>query len=286
MILAVCNSPQYKSLPPSQIVPRLADKGAYIASEASFYRVLRAHGQNNHRGRARAARKVAKPRAWTATGPGEVWSWDITFLPTAVRGQFYRLYMMIDIYSRMIVGWEVHSDESSEHAAELLTKACLKHRVNPNQLALHSDNGSPMKGATMLATLQKLGVVPSFSRPSVSNDNPYSEAAFKTLKYTPAYPKQPFADITEARQWVHRFVTWYNTEHRHSGIKFVTPQQRHEGQDHAILKARAAVYAAAKRERPSRWCSRATRNWTPVGAVPLNPDKPGVSAKETTRLAA
>src|SRR5690606_23701323 len=158
----------------------------------------------------------------------------------------------------------------TSHAATLISKACLRHHVGRDQLVLHSDNGSPMKGATMLAALQNLGVVPSFSRPSVSNDNPYSEAAFRTLKYVPTYPKQPFGNITEARQWVQRFVDWYNTEHRHSGIQFVTPQQRHQGQDKALLKARATVYETAKAARPERWRGRAVRNWTPIGAVWLN----------------
>src|SRR5690554_4707675 len=241
-IVQVCNSEPYKSLPPTQIVPKLADQGRYIASESSFYRVLKAYGQNNRRGRAKPPRTVARPKAWQATGPRQVWSWDITYLPTAVRGQFYRLYMVVDLYSRLITGWEIHPDETSAHAAELIRKACLRHQVNGNHLALHSDNGGPMKGATLLATLQNLGVVPSFSRPSVSNDNPYSESLFKTLKYTPAYPKKPFEDIAQARQWVRRFVAWYNTEHCHSGIKFVTPQQRHHGQDKAILQARKRIY--------------------------------------------
>ncbi|WP_254046998.1 IS3 family transposase, partial [Pusillimonas sp. T2] len=209
-ILAVCNSADYESLPPSQIVPRLADQGIYIASESSFYRVLKAHGQLNRRGRAQPPRPIAAPKAWLAIAPNQVWTWDITFLPSAVRGQFYRLYLILDVYSRLIVGWEIHTEELAMHAATLIDKACLRHGVRRDQLVLHSDNGSPMKGATMLATLQKLGVVPSFSRPSVSNDNPYSEALFKTLKYTPAYPRRRFADIDQARAWVHRFVTWYN----------------------------------------------------------------------------
>lgn len=281
-IVNVCNSPEYKSLPPSQIVPRLADQGAYIASESSFYRVLKARGQDNRRGRAQAPRTVAKPKAWAATAPNQVWSWDITYLPTAVRGQFHRLYLVMDIYSRMIVGWEVHAEELATHAAQLMDKACLRHHIAKDQLVLHADNGGPMKGATMLATLQKLGVVPSFSRPSVSNDNPYSESAFKTLKYTPAYPLQPFASLDEARQWVQRFVTWYNTEHRHSGIQFVTPQQRHEGKDHALLEARTVVYEAAKCTMPERWRNRDVRDWAPVKTVWLNPDKPAAESTPVT----
>lgn len=273
-IVNTCNQPEFQNLPPSQIVPGLADRGTYLASESSFYRVLKERDQNHRRGRAKSPRHVAKPRAWEATGPGQVWTWDITYLPTVVRGQFYRLYLMMDVYSRLIVGWEVHPDELADHAAELMKRACLRHHVAPGQRVLHADNGGPMKGATMLAMLQKLGVVPSFSRPSVSNDNPYSEALFRTVKYTPAYPAGPFPDLDAARQWVARFVTWYNTKHRHSGIRFVTPLQRHEGKDTALLNARKTVYETAKAVHPDRWRGRATRNWTPVGTVWLNPDHP------------
>lgn len=272
-ILAVCNSAEYQSLPPSQIVPCLADQGVYLASESTFYRVLREHGQAHRRGRAQPPRAVPRPRAWVAYAPLQTWSWDITFLPTAVRGQFYRLYIVMDIYSRMIVGWEIHLDERAEHAAALISKACLRHGVQRNKLVLHADNGSPMKGATMLATLQRLGIMPSFSRPTVSDDNPYSEALFRTLKYTPAYPKKPFASIEQARQWVQRFVTWYNTEHRHSAIKFVTPAQRHYGHEAALMARRRMVYEAAKQAKPQRWKGRATRDWQPVAEVWLNPEK-------------
>ena len=154
--------------------------------------------------------------------------------------------MVLDVYSRYIVGWEVHENESSEHASVLIKKASIKQNINPNQLVLHSDNGSPMKGATMLATLQKLGIVPSFSRPSVSDDNPYSESLFRTLKYTPAYPSKPFTSIEQARAWVYKFVYWYNSEHRHSALQFVTPAQRHYGQDKDLLEQRSQVYEQAK----------------------------------------
>ncbi len=285
-ILAVCNSAEHQSLPPSQIVPRLADQGIYIASESSFYRVLRTQDQVHHRGRAATPHVPERPQAWMATAPGQVWSWDITFLPAAVRGEFYRLYLVLDVFSRMIVGWEIHHNESAEYAAALIGKACLRHCIRRDQLVLHSDNGSPMKGATMLATLQKLGVVPSFSRPSVSDDNPYSEALFRTLKYTPAYPRKRFGDIDQARAWVQRFVAWYNTEHRHSGIRFVTPAQRHAGLDRQILANRTAVFEAAKQAHPARWRSRAVRNWTRVDTVWLNPEKLHQESPETIRRAA
>lgn len=269
-ILAVCNQVEYRSLPPSQIVPRLADEGRYIASEASFYRVLREADQVHRRGRGSAPRTVAKPKGFKATGPNQVWSWDITFLASSVRGAFYRLYLVLDIYSRKIVGWEVHENESADHASLMIRKTCLAEGIHRDGLVLHADNGGPMKGATMLATLQKLGVVPSFSRPSVSNDNPYSERIFRTLKYAPTYPSKAFESITAAREWVYDFVHWYNDEHRHSAIRFVTPNQRHRTEDQAILAQRDEVYKAARRENPKRW-SGDTRNWDHVAEVWLNP---------------
>jgi transposase InsO family protein len=269
-IIETCNRPEYASLPPAQIVPALADKGEYIASESSFYRVLREANQVRHRGKAQPPRKVAKPKAHRADGPNQVWSWDITYLASTVLGMFFRLYLVMDIYSRKIVGWEVHESESAEHAAILIEKACWAEQVRQDGLVLHSDNGSPMKGATMLAKLQKLGIMPSFSRPSVSNDNPYSESLFGTLKYTPAYPAKPFESLEAARDWVHQFVRWYNEQHRHSGLRYVTPSERHGEQDIAILERRKAVYELAKLRRPERW-SGPTRNWNTVGSVWLNP---------------
>jgi putative transposase len=270
-ILQTCNEPAYRSLPPSQIVPRLADESIYLGSESSFYRVLREADQLHHRGRSQAARKRSKPQGYKASGPNQVWSWDITYLAATIVGMFYRLYLVMDIYSRKIVGWEVHENETAEHASVVIRKACLAQGVSERGLVLHSDNGSPMKGATMLATLQRLGVVPSFSRPSVSNDNPYSESLFGTLKYTPAYPTKPFESLEGARQWVHEFVQWYNHEHRHSAIQFVTPAERHRGDDEAILAKRQTVYEAAKRRNPERWSGK-TRNWEPAGEVWLNPE--------------
>jgi putative transposase len=277
-ILTVCNRPEYQSLPPSQIVPRLADTGEYLASESSFYRVLREVDQANRRGRAQAPRTVAKPRGFQATGPNQVWSWDITFLASSIRGAFYRLYLVLDIFSRKVVAWEVHENESADHASVLIRKACLAEGIHEDGLVLHADNGGPMKGATMLATLQNLGVVPSFSRPSVSDDNPYSESLFRTLKYAPAYPSKPFESIGAARQWVHGFVQWYNNKHRHSAIRYVTPNQRHSGVDAELLKQREAIYEAARQRNPQRWSGK-TRNWNPVTVVWLNPPKENQTEK-------
>lgn len=270
-MLSVANSAAFQSLPPSQIVPALADRGEYIASESSFYRVLRQVDQLAHRGRSKPRTHTA-PKAHAASGPNQVWSWDITYLATTVQGVFFYLYLMLDIYSRKIVGWEVFEQESSDHAATVFRKAYLREGVAGDELVLHSDNGSPMKGATMLATLQRLGVIPSFSRPSVSNDNPYSEALFKTLKYHPIYPSKPFDTLAQARDWVLQFQHWYNEQHRHSALQFVTPGQRHRGEAEAIIAQRQRVYEAAKRRHPERW-SGSTRDWALPQVVWLNPAK-------------
>ena len=187
-----------------------------------------------------------------------------------MRGKFYYLYLVVDVWSRMIVGWAVHDEESAELASALILEASFRHDVNPEQLTLHSDNGGPMKGATMLATLQWLEIIPSFSRPSVSNDNAYSEALFKTLKYRPEYPSAPFENIEGTEEWVEEFVQWYNFKHRHSGILFVTPVSRHHGEDKVILKNRKEVYEEARKRNPSRWASGKTRNWEPISEVTLN----------------
>ena len=199
-----------------------------------------------------------------------MWSWDITYLRSALRGQYYFLYLVVDVWSRKIVAWDVSLQESSEIAAAMIARATQENGVDRDQLVIHSDNGGPMKGATLLATLQALGIVPSFSRPRVYDDNPYSEALFRTLKYRPEYPSLPFGSLAEARGWVEGFVRWYNTEHRHSAIRFVTPQARHAGVESQILLKRKEVYEEAKRRNPARW-SGSTRNWSPIAEVILNP---------------
>jgi putative transposase len=270
-LLCIVNQPQYASLSPAKIVPLLADKGVYLASESTFYRLLKAERQLRHRHISKP-RRVHKPRALRAVAANQIYSWDITYLSTAIAGRFFYLYLIMDVYSRKIVGWQVYERESAEYASDVLEASCQEEGVKKNQVTLHSDNGSPMKGATMLATLQRLGVIPSFSRPGVSNDNPYSEALFRTLKYTPMYPQQPFATLQIAREWVSTFVKWYNNEHLHSGIKFVTPVQRHKGLDEAILQHRNIVYLKAKSMFPHRW-SKNTRNWNKDKEVLLNPEK-------------
>ena len=269
-VVAVLTSRRYAGLSPKQLVPQLADEGLYLASESTMYRL-----QRRHRLRAVRPPMVRRSvnrasRVHRATGPNQVWSWDITWLPTLTRGRYLHLYLMMDVWSRRIVGWTVEERESSEIAAALFAQACRDGAVDPIGLVLHSDNGPAMRGSTMLATLQQLGVVPSFSRPHVADDNPYSESLFRTLKHTPAYPPRHFESLAEARRWVGRFVAWYNGEHRHSAIRFVTPDERHLGLESAVLSSRAALYERACSANPERW-TRGTRDWSPVAEVVLNP---------------
>lgn len=242
-----------------------------MASESSFYRILKSEGQLKHRGRARQRRKATKPNAHVAYGPNQVWSWDITFLPSRVKGQFFYLYLVQDLYSRFGVVWEVHEKECGQLASELVQKAMFREQCYLNPPVLHSDNGAAMKSQTLLAKLYDLGITPSRSRPSVSDDNAYVESMFRTLKYCPIWPSQGFASLDEARSWVQQFMRWYNHEHKHSQIRFVTPAERHHGKDTKILGQRKEVYAAARERHPERW-SGPQRNWEPVGPVALNPN--------------
>ncbi len=271
LALSVINSKEYKDLPPSQIVPLLADKGEYICSESSLYRIMHDDKQQNHRGRSKEPKH--KPiSTHVANGPNQVWCWDITWLPGPAKGIYYYLYLMLDLFSRKIVGWEIHEEETSENASTLIRKIHLHEKVGVKPLVLHSDNGSPMKGASLLETLHKLNVASSYSRPRVSNDNAYAESIFRTCKYRPDYPYKGFADITEAREWVLKFARWYNYEHKHSGLKFISPIQRHEGKDGEIMLQRELVYEAAKARHPERWSGK-VRNWDLKDVVYLNPEK-------------
>jgi transposase InsO family protein len=267
-VLEVVNSPELCDLSPHQIVPELADQGIYLASERTIYRLLAEESQLSHRQRSRAP-VHERPRGYVAHGPNEVWSWDITYLLSPVRGQFFYLYLILDVWSRKIVGAQVYGRECMSLAAELFERSCAREGVDPSRLVLHADNGGPMKGSTMLATLHRLEVEASFSRPRVSDDNPYSEALFRTLKYRPEYPPECFETLEHAQEWVDRFEYWYNHVHRHSALRFVTPEQRHSGRESEILASRQAVYEQARERHPERW-SGPLRNWEPVGAVCLN----------------
>jgi transposase InsO family protein len=278
-VLRVANEPRFAEVPPARIVPMLADEGVYVASESSVHRVLRAAGQAGHRGRAKAAQRVRPPTTHVASGPNQVWCWDMTYLPALVSGRWYYLYLILDLFSRKILGWEVHEEDSADYAAHLVRRTALAEGVLGalSKPVLHGDNGATLKATTVLAMLHWLGIAPSYSRPRVSDDNAYAESLFRTAKYRPEYPARGFATLADARRWAAQFVAWYNTEHRHSGIGYVTPAQRHDGHDHAVLGARHVLYLRARERNPRRWSGR-TRNWTPVAAVTLNPERESVAS--------
>lgn len=272
-ILNTCNQQEFKSLPPSQIVPILADRSVYIGSESTFYRVLKMNDMQHHRGKSK--KPCIRPiSTHCAVAPNEVWMWDITWLPGPAKGIYYYLYLILDLFSRKVVAWEIWKEESAENASVLVRRGIMseKRLVHSKPLVLHSDNGSPMKGSSLLETLYALGITPSRSRPRVSNDNPYAESIFKTCKYRPNFPLKGFSNLEEAREWVLSFVRWYNREHRHSGLNFLTPEQRHTGKDKEIFENRRKVYEAAKAAHPERWSGN-TRDWSLDDIVWLNPER-------------
>ena len=275
-VLQTCMTARFADMPPTQIVPILADEGTYLASESSFYRILKANQCQHHRGRARL-RRPREPKRHVAHRPRAVWCWDVTYLPSTVRGMFFYLFAAIDLYSRKIVAWEVYESEGGDQAAEFIERAKWREGVHDGMVILHSDNGAAQRSFTLQAKLRDLGIEPSYSRPGVSNDNPHIESWFRTAKYVPSYPHKGFASIEAARQWVLRLVTWYNTEHRHREIGYVTPEQRHNGHSAEVLQARRELYERARAAHPERW-RRKTRSWTEPDHVWLNPPQKGAKA--------
>jgi len=265
-IVQISCSREFRDTSPNVIVAILAERGQYVASERTFYRVLRSEGLMTRRGRAKAPERK-RPDELTADAPNQVWSWDISALPSFVHGLFFRLYLMLDIWDRSIVGWAVHDVEDGVLAGDMLRETCTRLGIEPKSIVLHMDNGAAMTSAEFLSALHAWGR-PSYSRPGVSDDNPFSESIFKTAKYCPAYPGR-FATIEEVRAWVAAFVEWYNYHHRHSGIGFVTPMERRTGKDIAVLDARRATYRAAQARHPERW-ARHTRKWDSERTVTLN----------------
>jgi transposase InsO family protein len=276
-VLRVVNEPRFASLPPTQIVPRLADEGRYLASESTMYRILRVEQQLTHRGNARVPIKRSPPRH-CARAPNQLWCWDITYLPGPIQGTFFFLYLVLDVYSRKIVAHEVHEQESADDAAALIELAMLRERLSGAPLVVHQDNGSPMKGSTYVAKLHELGITASYSRPSVSDDNAYAESLFRTCKYRPDYPGA-FASLDEARIWALRFERWYNHAHKHRNLKFVSPAERHHGADHTIFARRVDVYEHARAKHPARWRGR-IRDWSLPKEVWLNRPASEIALRE------
>ena len=268
VIQAAC-SDEYRHMNPWEIVAVLAERQIYLASERTFYRILRKKDLLHHRGNTKAPSRHGKPKELIATGEDQVWSWDITWMRSNVVGLFFYAYIFIDIFTRDIVGWEVSDIESDEVSSAMIRRMSREH--NLEYLNLHSDRGNPMKGATMLMTMYSLGVIPSLSRPRVSDDNPYSEALFRTVKYHRSYPGH-FNCIEDAREWLAGFVHWYNTEHLHSGIGYVTPASRRDGSAQGVIDRRNETYMRAFLSHPERWANK-PKLWATPNVVRLNPEK-------------
>ncbi len=266
-IIDICCNKEYKDKNPYYIHANLLDKGIYIASTSSFYRVLREEGLLKHRRNSRPAYKHNRPPERKATGPNQVWCWDITWIKTDVRGVFLFGYVIIDIWDRSIVKWSIHDREDDSLARELFEMA-VRDNGHPD-VFIHSDNGNPMKGVSLLAFFEMLGLSNSYSRPRVSNDNPFIESLFKTLKYHVSYPKA-FADIEEARKWFADFVDVYNNRHCHSGLHFMTPNAVRSGQYKRIVRNRNSVMMAAYSRNPHRW-SKQVKQFPAEHIVYLNP---------------
>ena len=285
-VLATINDPEYADLTPAQIVARLTEQGGWVGSESSIYRIMRQEGLLNHRGRSRPPRQPQEPPALEATGINQVLAWDITLLPGPVKGQFYYLYMAMDVWSRRIIGAEVHECEAGELAKNFFDRICRDEGITKQDATvLHADNGAPMRSYTLAAKMAELGVSLSFSRPRVSNDNAFAEAVFRTMKYHQSYPSRRFRDLPSVRAWVESFVDWYNNEHRHSGIKYVTPNQRHYGEADEICRIRQETYEKARQKNPRRW-TRATRDWSQPQVVRVNypsPQKHGATKGSGTQ---
>ena len=250
-ILDALRSPRFVDCAPAQVLYTLLDEGVYLASESTYYRLLRAHGEVRERRRQATHPAKVKPEL-IATRPNIVWSWDITKLKGPRRGEYYDLYLVLDIFSRYVVAWCVAPSESGELAKELIANAVARHQVPPAQLTVHADRGSSMTSNPVVELLAFLGIGRSHSRPHVSNDNPYSESQFKTLKYSPAFPER-FGSIHDARAFCERFLARYNDDHRHSGIAYHTPASVHFGTAAAARDRRREILDTAYAANPARF---------------------------------
>ena len=270
-VLKVLHDPRFIDLSPSEVYATLLDEKKYICSVRTMYRILDSEHEVRERRNILRHPKYPKPEL-VATGPNQIWSWDITKLHGPVKWMYFSLYVVLDIFSRYVVGWLVAPVESKALAHRLIEASCLKQGIIDGQLVIHSDRGGPMKSKPVAQLLAELGVTRSLSRPHVSNDNPFSEAQFKTLKYAPSFPGR-FGSLEDARQFCKRFFTWYNTEHRHSGIGFLTPQSVHHGLAAQLIEQRQLVLEQAYAANPERFVRGKPRPPQLPPAVWINPPK-------------
>lgn len=270
-VLAVLHEPRFVDLAPPQVYAQLLEEGRYLCSIRTMYRLLAANNEVRER-RAVASHPIYTKPELLATGPNEVWSWDITKLKGPVKWTYYYLYVILDIFSRYVVGWMIATRESSTLAKRLITESCCKQNIVEEQLTLHADRGSSMKSKVIAQLLSDLGVTKTHSRPHVSNDNPYSESQFKTMKYRPKYPDR-FGSIQDARAFAVDFFYWYNEEHHHSGIGLYTPSDVHYGRVEQIQQDRQATLDAAYKQHPKRFINKPPKAALPPKAVWINPPK-------------
>jgi putative transposase len=278
-VLAALNEDRFCNLAPAEVFATLLDEGTYMCSERTMYRILAAHAQLRER------RNQLRHPAYTApelmaTAPNQLWSWDITKLKTFVKCRYFHLYVILDVYSRYVVGWRVEERESGELAKDLMETTCERQQIQPGILSMHADNGPAMISQHVASLLIALDVAKSHSRPHVSDDNPFSEAQFKTLKYRPTFPER-FASLQHAREFLREFFAWYNTEHHHSGLALLTPHDVHHGLVDERLGQRAQVLDAAYAANPERFvrCPPAPRR--PPATVWINPPKDPTTTEET-----
>jgi len=271
-VLDVLHSPEFMDQAPQEVYAALLDQGQYLCSVRTMYRLLEANQEVRERRDQLRHPSYAKPEL-LATGPNQVWSWDITKLLGPVKWTYFYLYVILDIFSRYVVGWMVASRETAALAKKLIQETMEKQNIQPGQLTIHADRGSSMKSQPVALLLSDLGVTKSHSRPHVSDDNPFSEAQFKTLKYRPDFPDR-FGSLEDARGFCQSFFTWYNAEHRHNGIGLLTPQVFHYGQAEQIVQARGIVLRAAYEAHPERFVRKIPIPPKPPEAAWINPPKP------------
>jgi putative transposase len=250
-VLQVLNSVPFQDSAPREVYATLLDEGQYLCSWRTMYRILKEHQLVRERRDQLRHPTYTKPQL-LATAPNELWSWDITKLRGPVKWTYYYLYTILDVFSRYVPGWLIADCESASLAKQLIEETCAKQGIDSDQLTLHSDRGSAMTSKTVALLLATLGVTKTHSRPYVSNDNPYSESQFKTMKYRPDYPDR-FGSIQDARSWARPFFQWYNHEHHHSGLGLLTPATVHYGQAQAVVDRRQQVLQAAYAAHPERF---------------------------------
>jgi putative transposase len=268
-VVEVMHGARFVDASPHTIYATLLEEGTYHCSVRTMYRILEQEGEVRERRRVVQRSHYAKPEL-LATGPNQLWSWDITKLKGPEKWNYFHLYVILDVYSRCVVGWMVADRELATLAETLIQEACARQQIPPDQLTLHADRGSSMKSKLVAQLLADLGVTKTHSRPHVSNDNPFSEAHFKTMKYRPSFPDR-FGCIEDARAFCRDFFHWYNTSHRHSGIAFMTPESIHRGNTTAIIKARTNTLHAAFADHPERFKGKRPKPQTPPEAVWINP---------------